>query len=500
MKRGEVVKRKGISLVLMALILFSLSFSASAAGYEVVTEPRYNMAYSFDAEVTRVSENGKWALADTTGYPITEFKWDALGDTTASLIPAKSGEKWGYISSKGKVVIPYSYTYAGSFNDGIAMVQNEKREHLYIDAEGNILFSSPFNDSFSPREGAICGVIDDSYGYCDTSGTIFISPAYDMAYDFHNGLAAVRLDGKWGYITTYGEIAVKPIYDFASDFYNGYAVCRLSGKYGIIDNTVKKVSPFTFDYIGVPDESGRYPAKSGEISGYVDESGKWILKTDYDYCYKFTDGVGRVFKDGLWGYINESGEEIVPPIFVDCGEYKNGLAPYSTDGVLWGYLKLDLTSPVPQAPVKPETPGLDENQEVVYSEEDLPLLPVSEKCISMQIGKGFAVKDSKVIKLSGSPLLVDGSTMIPVRSVVELLGGSIAWNGETRRIYITHENKNIIMEIDSKIIFLDGVPTAANQAPLLIEGNTMVPLRAVVDCLGCKIEWINTEQNIYIYY
>ncbi len=500
--------KKLFAALLSASMLLSVCPFVSAAGYSVILEPQYNMAESFEGSVTKVSKGSKWALADTSGVAITSYSWDAVGDTVSDYIPAKSGELWGYISPSGKTLIPFVFTQAGCFNDGMALVKTKEGDFAYINKNGDILFNSPFSYSFQSSGGAICGSIDGLYGYSDSAGQIIIPPKFDMAYDFSEGFAAVRSDGKWGFINTDGSYHIKPSYDYAGSFQGGFAVCILSGKYGIINKKGAKTTPFTFDYIASPDEKGRFPAKSGDKSGYINSNGEWILETDYDYCYGFTNGAARFYKDGLWGYINENGDEIVPPLFTDCGEYHKDRAAYSLDGMLWGYLTLDLTAnaPAPQKPVpEPEpAPAPSGDGEIVIQNPaiigDLPLAPDSTDCISMKIGSNAAISDAGQTVLSASPVLLDGTTMVPVRDVVELMGGTVEWTAETKRIFIVCKYQKISMTLGSKICFVNGTPKPLSKAPQLIGSSTMIPLRNLVDNLKCLLKWVDTSQNIFIYY
>ncbi len=505
---------KKITATFLAMLLCAMCCTAYAAGYTVLLEPQFNMAETYESSITKVSKNTKWALADLSGKPITGYNWEALGDITSEYIPAKSGGLWGYISPNGSVYIPYKFAAVGLFKDGMAMVQNTDGSFAYINVSGNVIFTSPFSYAFSASEGAICGMKNGLYGYCDTQGNIIIQPQFDMAFDFHEGYAAVKFGGKWGYITTYGHYSVRPTFDYAGDFKDGYAVCRSGGKYGIIDTSGKRVSSFNFDYIGMPDDSGRYPAKAGAISGFIRSNGEWILQTSYDYCYKYTDGVARVYKDGLWGFINETGIELIPPTFADLGEYYSGRAPYSIDGYLWGYLTLNsLTgpaapvtptpTPVPQPPTTPSTPVVPPIEPVnpgtvVIGDDTKPQPARSATEISMRIGSTVALKGSELHVLSVAPALIDETTMIPVRDIVELLGGKVEWKADEQRVILTYNYNKISMIIGLKVCAINGVPGFLSAPPVISNGSTLVPLRAVADALGFKVEWDGGTQNIYI--
>ena len=90
--------------------------------------------------------------------------------------------------------------------------------------------------------------------------------------------------------------------------------------------------------------------------------------------------------------------------------------------------------------------------------------------------------------------------MVPLRDVVEYMGGTISWDEELQRLNIECKKKRIIMSVGSKISFVNGLATPMNAAPALIDGVTMIPARSVATNLGCEIEWIPETQNIYIHY
>lgn len=512
--------KKLLSLVLIAIICFTPIYNVCAqSNYSVIREPVYNMADSFYSNVTKVSAGSMWGLCDTNGYPLTNYSWEAIGEIRDELIPAKQGDLWGYISYEGETKIPYSFKKADNFSGDFARVLTEDGKYAYINRSGEVAFFPPFEYSFTPSEGLICGVSGGKYGYADLSGNIVIETKFDMGFDFHEGYASVKFGEQWGYITKTGAYLVSPLYDYASDFCGGFAVCKNSTGYGIIDSSGIRVSPFTFDYIGECDEQGRFPAKSGQNCGYINSRGEWLIELDYDFCYTFTEGVARVFKDNLWGYINEQGKELVAPQFFDCGEYRNDRAFYSTDGLTYGFLTLDKegTSSFVQEIVTPSNPAQSENadetlpitDETVGTYEEIidladinsiPTFPSEDKCVSLRIGSPYALKNQVAKKLVAPPALIDDITMVPLRDLVEFMGGTIKWNDDAQRINIEFKKNKISLTIGSKICYVNAMPSYLNSAPRLIDGVTMIPVRAVTTGLGCKVEWIPETQNICIKY
>lgn len=102
------------------------------------------------------------------------------------------------------------------------------------------------------------------------------------------------------------------------------------------------------------------------------------------------------------------------------------------------------------------------------------------------------------------PLIVNGRTLVPIRTIVEAMGGSIAWDAKLQEIVMAANNKNIRMHLNNLY-----AQTRANAAtiwtdikmdvpPKSINGRTMVPLRVVSEQLGAKINWNATTKTITI--
>ncbi len=88
------------------------------------------------------------------------------------------------------------------------------------------------------------------------------------------------------------------------------------------------------------DANGKY--------GFKDQTGKTIIKPEYDKAFEFSEGLAGVRQNGKWGFIDISGEEIVKPQYDYIGSFHNGIAHINTGckvdgygnphGGLWGFM------------------------------------------------------------------------------------------------------------------------------------------------------------------
>ena len=96
------------------------------------------------------------------------------------------------------------------------------------------------------------------------------------------------------------------------------------------------------------------------------------------------------------------------------------------------------------------------------------------------------------------PLIIDSRTMIPLRSLVEALGGSISWHPEDEMVGVSLNGRMLSLWIGGDTALVDHEEVYLPVVPMLIGGRTMLPLRFVSEALGCFVEWIADSETILI--
>lgn len=94
------------------------------------------------------------------------------------------------------------------------------------------------------------------------------------------------------------------------------------------------------------------------------------------------------------------------------------------------------------------------------------------------------------------PLIISSRTLVPIRSIVEALGGTVKWEATEKKVTIIQDDKKIDLWIDKYDVNINGTPSEMDVTPLVINGRTVLPLRFVSENLGCKVEWNGNEQKI----
>ncbi|MBC8080704.1 MAG: phosphodiester glycosidase family protein [Gorillibacterium sp.] len=83
----------------------------------------------------------------------------------------------------------------------------------------------------------------------------------------------------------------------------------------------------------------------------------------------------------------------------------------------------------------------------------------------------------------------EGRTMVPVRFVTQALGGTIEWNQASQKVGVLRGTQLADMWVNQKTMIVDGKAVVSDAAPVLMGGTTMIPLRILSEYFQWKISY-----------
>ncbi|MBD0384863.1 stalk domain-containing protein [Paenibacillus sedimenti] len=96
------------------------------------------------------------------------------------------------------------------------------------------------------------------------------------------------------------------------------------------------------------------------------------------------------------------------------------------------------------------------------------------------------------------PQVIHGTTMVPMRAIFESLGAKIEWDEVKQEAIGTKNGISVELQIGSKKAWSNNKAAELEVAPQLINGKTMIPARYVSEALGMYVSWDNSEKTVYI--
>lgn len=117
----------------------------------------------------------------------------------------------------------------------------------------------------------------------------------------------------------------------------------------------------------------------------------------------------------------------------------------------------------------------------------------------------FAILTGINVRINGTPLrldvvpvVIEGRTLLPVRAVFETLGMRVEWDEASQTVTGTKDNTFIVIRIDQKEASVNGETKTLDVPAAIIDGTAMVPVRFISESSGALVDWIEKTESIYI--
>ena len=303
----------------------------------------------FSEGLVQVKKNGKWGFINTKGKLVIPHMYDYATSFYDDRASVRIEEKWGCIDRNGKEILPCIYDYVGSFSEGLAVIEKEGT-YGYVDKTGNVVIPCKYENASFFSGGFAAVKKGNKWGYINENGKNVIPYEYEDVWSFSEGLAAVKKGNKWGYINSKGKVVIPFLYFMAFEFSEGLAMVFYRG--GFWNSKDMYISKNGREVIDCSNYSaarcfsnGIARVKARDHLGYVtgtgviDKGGNEIVPCEYDWISELSDGLIAVKKGDKWGYLNVNGEVVIPCkyIYEWAGLFSDGLAPVKKNGN-WGYM------------------------------------------------------------------------------------------------------------------------------------------------------------------
>jgi hypothetical protein len=241
-------------------------------GAYIISPGEYNEIYeSTDAPmIARI--DGKSGLVDSTGAIIMEPAYDEISGYSDSCYRVKLDYKCGLIDAQSLKPVHELHFECIEALDDLAIYKDtiriEAGYSMYLTEIGN---------------GKLCYFLQDNkYGLIDDKGNIIIQPRFERLIGFNDALTRVAENGKWGLIDSKsGKIILEPQYLEINDYKEGLAAFKKATKYKIVKQA-DNGSQVEFDT-----ETGT----DIELWGFMDGTGKVIMKPQYSRVGNFSEGI-----------------------------------------------------------------------------------------------------------------------------------------------------------------------------------------------------------------
>lgn len=122
----------------------------------------------------------------------------------------------------------------------------------------------------------------------------------------------------------------------------------------------------------------------------------------------------------------------------------------------------------------------------------------SQTKVVMTVGKSAATVNGKAITLDSAPIVLNGTTFVPVRFVSDAMGAKLLFDGKTGQVTVLRGNKLMEMTLGKKDLILNGALQSSDITPIVRNNRTLIPVRLFSEKLGLKVGYDGKAKKITI--
>ncbi len=106
--------------------------------------------------------------------------------------------------------------------------------------------------------------------------------------------------------------------------------------------------------------------------------------------------------------------------------------------------------------------------------------------------------NGRTLGFDQQPVVQNGRTLVPLRTIFEALGASVDWIDATQTVVARRGNTEIEMSIGQSTYYVNGQAKTLDVAPQVLSGRTLVPARAVAESFDCSVEWNESTNSVIV--
>lgn len=96
------------------------------------------------------------------------------------------------------------------------------------------------------------------------------------------------------------------------------------------------------------------------------------------------------------------------------------------------------------------------------------------------------------------PIIINGRTLVPIRAIAEALGAVVSWDEKTSSVTFKQNNTTVKLVIGDSLAYINDKSIKLDVPAFIISGRTLVPLRFIGETLKADVDWDEDTYTVKI--
>ena len=131
----------------------------------------------------------------------------------------------------------------------------------------------------------------------------------------------------------------------------------------------------------------------------------------------------------------------------------------------------------------------------------VPIMAVSEVAsqeVTPVVDEIKVTVDGEVLTFDQPPIIENGRTLVPLRAIFEAMGAEVGWDEESQTVTSVMGDIAISLQIGSDTLYRNGEEITLDVPAQIVGGRTLVPARAVAESFGATVDWDDVTRTVII--
>lgn len=118
--------------------------------------------------------------------------------------------------------------------------------------------------------------------------------------------------------------------------------------------------------------------------------------------------------------------------------------------------------------------------------------------ISFKVGDETLLINGSAVTVEKPFVAGEGTTLVPLRVITEAFGATVDWEDATQKITLTYPDVSIVLQIGNSVAQVNDHAETLLEAPVLMNDTTMVPLRFISETFGAEVSYDEVTEGIIV--
>lgn len=106
--------------------------------------------------------------------------------------------------------------------------------------------------------------------------------------------------------------------------------------------------------------------------------------------------------------------------------------------------------------------------------------------------------NNELVEFDQPPVIIDGSTMVPVRAVFEQAGADVTWDQENQTAMLVRGGYTVTIKLNDTVLYKNGTPVALSVPASIINDRVLIPVRAIGEAMDFSIAWDGYNYTVLV--